>query len=207
MLEIAKKVLYNWIMKNLREIIPNNIIALRKSLGMTQLDLGKKVNYSDKAVSRWEKGEVLPDIETLQSVSRALNVPLSYLIEEHTETPKNSWAEYQKNQKAFQALMILAVWTIATIIFVFGQIYLDYFYWQIYVWAVPASCVVISYMNRKSKNKKIKPIFDSLFCWSLLASLYLQFLQYNIWLVFIIGVPIQAAIIVAFFAKRKPKIH
>ena len=207
MLEIAKKVLYNLGMKNLREIIPNNIIALRKQQGMTQLDLGKKVNYSDKAVSRWEKGEVLPDIETLQSISRALNVPLSYLIEEHTEEPKNTWAEYQKNQKAFQALMTLAVWTIATIIFVFGKIYMDFLYWQIYVWAVPASCAILSYMNRKAKNKKLKPIFDSVFCWTFLTSFYLQFMQYNIWLIFIIGIPIQAAIIVAFFAKRKPKIH
>ena len=51
-------------------------------MGLTQVGLAKKINYSDKAVSRWEKGEVLPDIETLDALSKIFNVPLSYLIEE-----------------------------------------------------------------------------------------------------------------------------
>lgn len=192
-------------MKNLREIIPNNIITLRKQQGLTQLDLAKKVNYSDKAVSRWEKGEVMPDIETLQSISKALNAPLAYLLEEHNEGKNNSFLELRKNEAAFRILMILAVWTIATIIFVLGKLYLDTLYWQIYVWAVPASCVVLGYLNRKPKNRVLALVINSIFCWSLLASFYIQFLQYNPWLIFIIGIPIQAAIVVAYYTKRKPK--
>ena len=90
-------------MNNLREIIPNNIIKLRKAQGLTQLDLGKRVNYSDKAVSRWEKGEVLPDVETLQSISEVFNVPVSYLFEEHDESKvQTNIVNRQKNDIIFQ---------------------------------------------------------------------------------------------------------
>ena len=64
-------------MKNLRDIIPKNLIYLRKQHKFTQIDLAKKINYSDKAVSRWEKGEVLPDVEVLQKVCEVYDIPIA----------------------------------------------------------------------------------------------------------------------------------
>ena len=72
-------------MENIKEIISNNIIMLRKQKNLTQLELGEAIHYSDKAISRWEKGESLPDIETLQLLSETLDVPLTYLFEEHSK--------------------------------------------------------------------------------------------------------------------------
>lgn len=197
--------LYNSNMKNLREIIPHNISALRKQHGLTQIDLAKKVNYSDKAVSRWEKGEVLPDIETLQSIGRVFNVPTSYLLEEHEETPKTEAQVHARNEISFRILTILAVWTIATIVFVLGELYFNVIKWEIFVWAVPASCLVSMYLNRKTKNRLLSCIARSILNWSLLASIYIEFIELNAWLIFLIGIPIQAAIIIAYITKRKPK--
>ena len=193
-------------MKNLRDIIPQNIIRLRKLQGLTQLDLAKQINYSDKAVSRWEKGEVLPDIETLQNLSHVFNVPLSYLLEEHEDVVSESQNIETRNETVFQILLILAVWTIATIIFAYAEINFDAIYWQVFVWAVPASCLVVMNHSRKTKKLTISFIFRSIFCWSLLTSIYLQFLSYNAWLVFMIGIPIQAAIVVDYIAKKMKKL-
>lgn len=52
-------------MENVKEIIARNLTELRKSHKMTQSALAEKLNYSDKAISRWEHAETLPDIETL----------------------------------------------------------------------------------------------------------------------------------------------
>lgn len=198
--------MYNTCMKNLREIIPNNIIKLRKSQGLTQIDLAKRVNYSDKAVSRWEKGEVLPDIETLQSISQVFNVPISYFFEEHDqESVENKLAEKYKNDVIFQILSCLVVWTVAVLIFVFAELNFDKIYWQIYVWAVPVTSLVILYMNKKLKKRKVTAIFQSILCWSFLASFYLQFLDYNAWIFFLIGIPIQGAIIVSYVGKTRYK--
>ena len=193
-------------MNNLREIIPNNIIKLRKAQGLTQLDLGKRVNYSDKAVSRWEKGEVLPDVETLQSISEVFNVPVSYLFEEHDESKvQTNIVNRQKNDIIFQIFSCLVVWTIATLIFVFGELNFDKIFWQIFVWSVPATCIVVSTLNRKKKNRLLNLVVNSIFIWSFLTAFYLQFLDFNAWIFFLIGVPIQAAFVVFYLGKTKYK--
>ena len=77
-------------MKNIREIVSNNIIELRKKNNLTQIKLAEKINFSDKAISRWEKGEVIPDIETLQVLADTFDVPIATLLEEHHDEEKES---------------------------------------------------------------------------------------------------------------------
>lgn len=192
-------------MKNIRDIIPENIIKLRKQMGLTQIGLAKKINYSDKAISRWEKGEVLPDIETLENLAKVFNVPLSFLLEEHNENETLNTQQVPKNEIAFQGLMVIAIWTIATILFVFAELYYNKSIWQIFVWAVPVSTLVISYCNKKLKNKHLAFVCRTIFTWSLITCFYLQFLSFNAWIVFIVGIPLQAAILVSYLTKLEKK--
>ena len=64
-------------MKNTKEIIQQNLIALRKQNGLTQLELATKINYSDKAISRWEKGEVMPSVDILESLANVYGVQIA----------------------------------------------------------------------------------------------------------------------------------
>lgn len=57
------------------------IAKLRKSKGMTQEDLGKVLNVTYQAVSKWERGESLPDFETMSQIAKYFQVPLSYFEE------------------------------------------------------------------------------------------------------------------------------
>lgn len=54
------------------------IAALRKSKGMTQAKLGKLLNVTYQAVSKWERGESMPDFPTLSQIAKLFNVPISY---------------------------------------------------------------------------------------------------------------------------------
>ena len=56
-------------MKDVRQIIAENLIELRKVNKLTQLELAEKLNYSDKAISKWERGESLPDVEILCQIA------------------------------------------------------------------------------------------------------------------------------------------
>ena len=47
----------------MRKTIAGNIAKYRKQLGMTQIDLSEKINYSDKSISKWERGDGIPDVE------------------------------------------------------------------------------------------------------------------------------------------------
>ena len=188
-------------MENLRDIISDNITKLRKQKGLTQLDLAKKINYSDKAISRWEKGEVLPDIETLQSLSKIFGVPLNYMLEEHTEDNNQTKTKPSRNELIIHALAISIVWLVIVVLFVYLNIIYNYSFWQAFVWGIPASSILTLWANKKWGNNSLKMILQSIFCWTTIASFYLTFLEQNLWLIFIIGIPIQVCIIISRFIK------
>lgn len=193
-------------MKPIREIVSQNIVKLRKEHCLTQADLAKKVNYSDKAVSRWEKGEVIPDVETLNQLSQVFAVPLTYLLEEHIETEENKTPTTTLNEILFHVFSVCVVWTFITVLFVYLQLIYNYTFWQAFVWGVPITTICLNSINKKwSKNRVFKLILQSVFTWSMIASFYLQFLTQNLWLIFIIGIPIQGALIANYFIKKKIK--
>lgn len=194
---------YNNVMET-KDIIVKNLITLRKEKGWTQAELSKKVNFSDKAISRWEKGEVVPDIETLDKLAKIYGKDITYFFKEHinTENKKESLV-FKYNQIIMSALCISIVWLIATVLFFYLNTIYHFLFWQAFVWAIPISMAIIIFFNKKLKNKVYVRIFGSIFIWTFLASLYLQFLEQNLWLIFVIGVPIQALVLFASFLKQK----
>ena len=75
--------------QTLRRTVAKNIAAYRKSHKDTQLDLARKLNYSDKSVSKWERGEGLPDVYILAQIAQLYGVTVSNLIGEE-EPPKKA---------------------------------------------------------------------------------------------------------------------
>ena len=189
-------------MKNIREIISNNIILLRKKHQLTQVELAKKINYSDKAISRWEKGEVVPDVETLNKLSEIFNVPLTFMFKEHNDdaVPKTKPTQ---NDLAIQALTTCVIWVILTVIFVYVKIIYNHSFWQLFVWGIPTTALVSLRFCSKFNLDKAKFYCRTIINWTFIASVYLQFIHLNLWLIFLIGVPVQAAIFVSYFAKTK----
>ena len=191
-------------MSDIKAIVAKNIIDLRKKNGLTQNELAEKLNYSDNAVSRWERGEVSPSIETLDQMSKVFNVPMSSLIEDNAKAVSTTRDKKQVlNKLAVILIFFSLVWLIATIVFVYGKILFNTNLWTIFVWAVPASCLVLLPFNEYWGKYIYKFVILSVFEWSVLACIYLQFLQYNMWLTFIIGIPIQVALCIWAFIKPK----
>lgn len=191
-------------MKNVKEIVASNLQALRKQKHLTQFEVGEAVHYSDKAVSRWEKGESLPDVETLQNLADFFGVKTAYLFEEHIETPIFSIESKQQiiNKVVCISLSILIVWLISLFVFLYLGKYSDNFCWQLFVWAIPASTIVLQYFNKIWGKKKYSPILSSVLIWSLICSIYCQFIHFNMWLIFLVGAPIQVVIILNSLIKN-----
>ena len=187
-------------MKEMKQIIANNIIKLRKEHKLTQAELAQKLNYSDKAISKWERGESIPDIEILKKLGDMFGVTVDYLITEDAELTGAKYKLPEKSKAKQISILMLAitlVWLVATIIFVYTKINFDYSLWTVFVWAVPVSCVVYLVFYRKWAlgNKIAELIANTILCWSLLTVIYLQFLSYNLWLIFFVGLPIQVALV------------
>lgn len=190
-------------MDNIREIVSNNISSLRKSMGVTQLDLAKKINYSDKAVSRWEKGEVMPDIETLDKLAHIFGVPIGYMFEVHDKAEIKRKTKLSGAEIAVQLLFVSIIWCIVTVVFVYIQLFYERSFWQAFVWGVPLTVGTILYLNRKRENVTSSLILRSLLTWTLITAVYLQFINNELHLIYIIGIPIQIAIIIAAVAKKQ----
>ncbi len=189
-------------MDDVKLVVAKNILALRKSKDLTQGDLGKYVHYSDKAVSRWEKGESLPDIETLQEVANVFGVKIGYLFEDHSYEHQYGETKNQTASKiACVVLSVLIVWLIALFVFLYLGIYNKVVCWQVFVWSVPASCLVLKYFNKRWRNGKNAIVISSIFIWSFIASIYCQFISYNLWLIFFVCAPVQVVLILNNFIK------
>ena len=191
-------------MDSLKKIISENLIALRKENKMTQSELAEKLSYSDKAISKWEHGETLPDIEVLSKIADMYGVTFDYLIHKGSRADKQEFVKKEYINKLFVSLLgVSFVWILASIIFVYVNIISNTSVWTVFVWAVPISFLVLIIFNRFLKYKNLTIYYISSFVWSLLVSLYLQMIQYNIWLIFILGIPVQISIILWGKVKNK----
>lgn len=73
-------------MEDLKLIFARNLVALRRKEKLTQAEFAEKINYSDKAVSKWERAESVPDVTVLVSIARFFGVTLDFLVTEHENT-------------------------------------------------------------------------------------------------------------------------
>ena len=207
LLDFIANLKYNIIMENLREIVSKNIIELRKASNLTQIELAKKINYSDKAISRWEKGEVLPDIETIQVLSDVFNVPMSAILEKK-ENNQAKLSIPSKQDILSQIFIICEIWLILSVVYAYLNISKGHNIWQIFLWGIPATALILLMLNRKKKNNLTSFIYATVLVWSTITCIFLHMLNSCPWYIFILGVPAQGMLIVRFLFnyKRKPLI-
>ena len=104
-------------MDELKETIAKNLVELRTASRMTQLQLAEKLNYSDKAVSKWERGEAIPDIRVLKKLSEIYNISVDDIISESVSLKVKPKLNIGKKRLLITLLSAGLVWFIATVIF------------------------------------------------------------------------------------------
>lgn len=191
-------------MEDLRMIIAGNIGQLRRTAGMTQLELAERLNYSDKAVSKWERGESLPDVGTLKEIADLFCVSVDYLLRADHPVESAVRREYTKRQKRnhrlITAMACMLVWFLAVLVFA----NLDLLWeapearhaWLAFVYAVPVTTIVALVFNSIWGNRRWNFAIISILVWSALLTAYLTACVFglNLWLIFLPGVPAQVII-------------
>ncbi|MBR4270180.1 MAG: helix-turn-helix transcriptional regulator [Clostridia bacterium] len=189
-------------MKNIREIVSNNIIELRKKNNLTQIKLAEKINFSDKAISRWEKGEVIPDIETLQVLADTFDVPIATLLEEHHDEEKESIEK--RNDLLSQILFVFEIWTIICVIYIYINVAYNQNPWKIFLSGIPISAAILFFFSIK-KSTIAKFVYATVLTWSTLICIFIFMLPVIAWYIFIIGLPVQGILILKYLFKIKQK--
>ena len=191
--------------------IGKNIAAHRKRCGMTQAGLAEKLNYSDKAVSKWERGESVPDVITLMQLAEQFEIGVTDLLEDPNQIPEDSEVKIQQvvektlKRKASKTIILrlssLLVWFVALFIYVVVSSFDIPNGWLPFFYAIPADAIVLLSLRSAWHDFRWNRAYISVIVWGVLLSFYVTmwvFFGLHVWRVFLLGIPGQIAIFLWF---------
>ena len=199
-------------MNDIKSILAKNITDLRLAKGMTQLELAEQLHYSDKAVSKWERGESVPEIATLKAIADLFGVTLDHLVTEQSPEEKKEPAPERKrriqNRSIVTTICAVAVWFVALLAFVVIDMIpaeIDGS-WLAFVYAVPCTLLLWLVFNSVWFNPRTNFIIISCLVWSALATVHVtcETFGLNVWKIYLLGIPAQVVIIL--WSRIKPAI-
>ncbi len=188
-------------MDDIKQIIADNITFYRKEKNMTQVELAEKLNYSDKAVSKWERAESYPDIVTLIAIAQLFGVTVDQLV-----------SSRKKVKKAKPLIALLSgglVWLIATAVYVIMNMIAPIPYsWLAFVYAVPVCAIVMLVLFAIWGKKLLVLVAESIIIWTVATCIFLTIyvtapaLQ-NSFFIFFLPIPLQILAVLWYELKVK----
>ena len=200
--------------EKLKYLIGKNIAAHRKRCGLIQAGLADKLNYSDKAVSKWERGESVPDVLTLVQLAEQFGITVNDLLTDPDALPEETGAVQQAmgkvvektlkrkaNKNIILGLSSLLVWFVALLVYVILSSVGVPNSWLSFFYAVPVDAIVMLSLRSAWHDFRWNRILISTIVWGCLLSIYMTFLvllHANVWRIFLLGIPGQVAILLWF---------
>ena len=199
-------------MKDIKSNLAKNITELRILNNMTQMELGEKLNYSDKTISKWERAESSPDLSALVEMADLFGVTLDYLI--RSENIEEAVVERKTKEASFNRRAVSYIaegggWIVAIFAFIVTTLITNQmtFQWLYFVYALPVVLIVKLVFNSIWFNPRHNYLIISALMWSIFAAIHITFLYFkvNVSLIYLLGVAGQIVIILCSYIN-KPKI-
>ena len=197
--------------KNLEQIVADNLVYYRKAAGLTQLEVAEKFNYSDKSISKWERAEGLPDILVLKALADFYDIRVDDFFREEKAKIKMT----RKSRRWFIfGLSETLVWLVFGVFFSVFSIALPnvFAWWLLFVYAAAASAILAVVWAGIYHKRLYQLIATSCIVWFTIASIYLTALMVtlpnpnpNLWLLFLIGVPLEILAVLWYFLRKNLK--
>lgn len=195
---------------DIKENLARNLTACRKAFNLTQAELAEKLNYSDKAVSKWERGESVPDLSVLVTISKFYGISIDKLVSDSS----NIRPKITKSLGEKRALVVFSsigfVLLLAVISFAVCNILeVNFKTWLVFIFATPIiSAVSLTYASLWKKLSFIA-LSLSFLVWSILLTIFLTLtfrlptVPEALWQIFLLGIPLQVIIILLAFLNYK----
>lgn len=198
-------------MADIKSNVAKNITELRILHNMTQMELGEKLNYSDKTISKWERAESSPDLSALVEMAELFGVTLDYLVKsENIEEAvvERKTKETSFNRRAVSYIAEGGCWIIAIFAFIVTTLITNRmtFQWLYFVYALPVVLIVKLIFNSIWFNPRHNYLIISALMWSIFVAIHITFLYFkvNVSLIYLLGVAGQIVIILCSYIN-KPK--
>ena len=198
---------------NQQELLAKNLAYYRKASGLTQLELAEKFNYSDKSVSKWERGEGFPDVFVLKSLADFYGISVDdfYLEEKKKITSQN----HSLTKQVYIKLLSVGIgWTVTLIAFFLLNTLLPsdakFQTWLNFIYGGLITGIILLVFDFIYHHRFLRVIDTSIIIWMGALTLYLTILvilgpQHNYPLIFVVGVPLEILEIVWFLFRRNKK--
>ena len=197
--------------EKLKAQIGANIAAYRKRNGLTQVGLAEKLNYSDKAVSKWERGESVPDVLTLVQLADQFDITVGDLLVDPNQLPEDADGKMQQvvektlKRKADKNIILklssLLVWFVALFLYVVVSSFDLPYGWLPFFYAIPANAIVLLSLRSAWRDFRWNRAYISVIMWGVLLSFFVTMMvafKVCLWKVFLLGIPGQIAILLWF---------
>ena len=194
-------------LSELKLVSASNIIRLRTQAHMTQAELGAKLNYSDKSVSKWERGEAIPDAHVLTQLAQLFNVSVDYLLSSHDswEAPVEEEEQMKKPRYSEWKIILLttiSVWTAFLTAFVALWIF-GIVWWEIFVLALPASFVELTVLLAVFRRRRYLSWCIGALVFSLLLLIFVVIPDMKLWQLLILTIPAELIVFLSFHLRVK----
>ena len=195
---------------DVKENLAQNIATHRKYLKLTQAELAEKLNYSDKAVSKWERAEAVPELNVLVQLSDLFGVTVDSLLKPCTDKKTTRTHNLGKRRLSLAIWSTSIVWLVATLCFAFIGIIFPSIEntWLSFIIAIPVTMIVLLVFTSVWGKNLWNFIFTSLLIWTALLSIFLVLFfalpspPNNLWLILITGIPLHIFIVFIFLYHR-----
>lgn len=195
-------------MEKQNEILADNLIYYRKAAGFTQLEIAEKFNYSDKSISKWERGEGVPDIFVLKSLADLYGITVDdFFNKEKQRTRTNKATKHWY----IVGLSVALAWLVAATGFTVCMIAISKIFpwWLFYIYAIAATGIIAVVFSAIWKKNLYTLIATSIIIWGTALSAFLTVQMIhpmeNTWLLFIVGLFVEILAVIWFFLKRSKK--
>ena len=169
-------------MDDLKSTIAKNLIALRTKAKLTQLQLAEMLNYSDKAVSKWERGEAVPDLRVLLRLSEIFGVSIDEIVKAESLEPQIHPKKKISGMHAFiVAMSTILVWFVAMGVFMIFYFITrtENYAWLTFVVAPLPMAIVWMVFSAKWGNRVTNALAASAILWSCVLIIHIFVMVFN----------------------------
>lgn len=196
---------------DIKDNLAGNLVKYRKAVNLTQIEFAEKFNYTDKAVSKWERGESVPDLVVLKQIADFYNVTIDELIKEPTDKKPHFIKNLSKRRIILECALAVVAFIVAVLVYAIlvniapelsGKA------WLAYIYAFTVMFILFVVFSSIWKQRIFTIVSSSILTWSVLLSVFLTLFLFlanppsSLWMVFLIGVPVQAFLILLFSYTR-----
>ncbi len=186
--------------EEIKQNFSHNLLRLRKAKNLTQSKLAESLNYSDKAVSKWEVGAVLPDIETMVNIADFFDVKVNDLI---YSKKRDIDRKFKLKNFIICMLSIVGVWLAAVVAyFICFSSGVTERIWLIFIGAIPVSFVLAIIFSALWFNRFTLFLAITGFVWSAIGTIYVLLNSTHYWFIFIVGVVAELLVILGCFLNK-----